>query len=286
MQQSPNKFLLIAMIMLAMICIPLGDTAGKLMMQAGAEPHFVVWSRLLIGALLLLPISRINTRELPQILHWRLLLRAGIFLLPLSCILIALKTEDIANVFGAFFLGPIVAYFVAAVVLKEKITLLRSALLLIGFGGVLLVVKPGFGMTTGLMFAVAAGIFYGLYMVANRWVASYYRPRLILISTLLIGSVVMAPFGITSIPELTPSMLGLIVLSAAASASGNLMIIEASRRLPASIVAPFIYTQLLAATAFGYFVFGTLPDMISLIGLLVIIASGYLAFFVASKERK
>jgi drug/metabolite transporter (DMT)-like permease len=281
--QSSNKFLLIAMILLAMTCIPLGDTAGKLMIQAGAEPHFVVWSRLLIGALVLLPMSRLSFSELPLILSWRLLLRAGLFLIPLSCILKALQTEDLANVFGAFFLGPIVAYFVAGVVLKERVTLLRSILLIIGFGGVLLVVKPGFGMTFGLMISVIGGVFYGIYMVANRWLAGHYRPRLILISTLLVGSVVMSPFGLTSVPELTTSMMSFILLSALASAAGNLMILEASRRLPAGIVAPFIYTQLLAATVFGFLVFGTLPDLISLIGLGVIISSGILAFFAAQK---
>ena len=283
--QSSNKYLLIAMILLAMTFIPLGDTAGKLMIQAGAEPHFVVWSRLVIGALCLLPFTRLSFAELPLLLNWRLLIRAGLFLTALSCILKALQTEDIADVFGAFFLGPIVAYFAASILLKEKITLLRSTLLLIGFGGVLLVVKPGFGMTTGLMFSVTAGMFYGLYMVANRWVAERYRPRLILISTLLIGSVVISPFGMSSVPELTTPMMSLMLLSALASAAGNLMIIEASRRLPAGIVAPFIYMQLLAATAFGFFVFDTLPDAISLLGLFIIISSGLLAFLVANRGR-
>ena len=281
--QSTNKFLLVAMILIAMTLIPLGDTAGKLMINHGAEPHFVVWSRLVIGALLLLPLCRLSVAELPLLVNWRLLLRAGVFLTALSCILKALQTEDIANAFGSFFLGPIVAYFAAAIILKEKVTLLRSALLLIGFAGVLLVVKPGFGMTTGILFSVAAGFFYGFYMVINRWLAGSYRPRLILISTLLLCSVVMTPFGINSIPELTTSMWSFMLLSAVSSAAGNLMILEASKRLPASIVAPFIYMQLIAATAFGLLVFGTLPDFVSMMGLLVIISSGLLAFYVANK---
>jgi drug/metabolite transporter (DMT)-like permease len=97
--------------------------------------------------------------------------------------------------------------------------------------------------------------------------------------------VVVSPFGVTSVPELTTPMMSLMFLSALASAAGNLMIVEASRRLPAGIVAPFIYMQLLAATAFGFFVFDTLPDSTSMLGLFVIISSGLLAFLVANRGR-
>lgn len=274
------------MILLAMTLIPLGDTAGKLMMQQGVSPIFVTWSRTLIGAICLLPISGLKLSELKLFFNWRIILRALLFVCAVTSILKGVETESLANVFGAFFIGPILSYFLAAFLLKEKITKMRSVLLLIGFAGALMVIKPGFGMTQGIAYAVLAGCFYGCMLVANRWLAGTYRPRLILISTLIIGTLVLTPFSLDSIPPLNTNLSLLVLLSALSSAIGNLLIIEANRKLPASVIAPFVYTQLIAATILGYAVFNNLPDSISLLGLLVLLTSGFASFFISSRESK
>lgn len=280
---TKDKLLLILMILFGMTLIPLGDTAGKLLMQSGVSPLFVAWSRLLMGFLMILPLSGIKISEIPLTLNWRLLLRAGLFLCAVTLILKAVETESIANVFGAFFIGPIISYFLAAALLKEDITPLRSTLLLVGFGGALMVIKPGFDMTLGMGSAVLSGGFYGCFLVANRWLAGSYRPRFILITTLFTGSIVLAPLGITVIPEFNEYIAWLLLLSALASALGNLIIIEANRKLPASVVAPFVYTQLIAATFFSVVVFDSWPDTLSLIGLSILFVSG-LASFLLSKH--
>lgn len=282
---SSNKWLFIPVILLAMALIPLGDTAGKLMMEQGVSPIFVTWSRALIGALCLLPFSGLKLFEFKLFFNWRIIFRALLFVGAVTSILKGIETESLANVFGAFFIGPILSYFLAALLLKEKITKLRSILLLIGFAGALMVIKPGFGMTQGIGYAVLAGCFYGCMLVANRWLAGTFRPRLILISTLIIGTIVLTPFSLDSIPTLNTNLSLLILLSALSSAIGNLLIIEANRRLPASVIAPFVYTQLIAATFLGYAVFNDLPDNISLLGLLVLLASGFASFFISNREK-
>lgn len=283
--KSSNQWLFIPMILIAMTLIPLGDTAGKLMMGQGVSSIFVTWSRALIGALCLLPFSGLKISELSSFFNWRIILRSLLFVGAVTSILKGIETESLANVFGAFFIGPILSYFLAAFLLKEKITKLRSILLLIGFIGALMVIKPGFGMTRGIGFAVLAGCFYGCMLVANRWLAGTYRPRFILISTLIIGTLVLTPFSLNSVPDLNMELSLLVLLSALASAIGNLLIIEANRRLPASVVAPFVYTQLIAATFFGYVVFNNLPDSVSLIGLLVLLCSGFASFFISNREK-
>jgi len=255
------------------------------MMEQGVSPIFVAWSRALIGALCLLPFSGLRLAELSLFFNWRIILRALLFVGAVTSILQGIKTEPLANIFGAFFIAPILSYFLAALLLKEKITKLRSVLLLIGFVGALMVIKPGFGMTRGIGFAVLAGCFYGCLLVANRWLAGSYRPRFILVSTLIIGTLVMAPFTLDSIPSLNTELSLLILWSALASAIGNLLIIKVNRRLSASVVAPFVYTQLIAATFFGYVVFNTLPDSLSLLGLLILLCSGFASFFISNREK-
>jgi drug/metabolite transporter (DMT)-like permease len=164
--------------------------------------------------------------------------------------------------------------------------LLRSILLLIGFAGALMVIKPGFNMTQGMGFAVFSGCFYGCFLVSNRWLAGSFRPRFILLTTLLSGSIVLAPVGIAAIPALNLHIGGLLLVSALASAFGNLIIIEANRKLPASVVAPFVYTQLIAATFFSIVVFDSWPDTLSLIGLSILFISGLASFMLSNNEPK
>ncbi|SIS90198.1 Threonine/homoserine efflux transporter RhtA [Neptunomonas antarctica] len=284
---SEKKHLLLVMILLGMSLIPVGDSAGKLLTEVGVSPVFIAWSRLLVGFLFILPFSGLVRSELKLLYDWRLLIRAVLFSSAIFCMLSALKTEPIANAFGIFFIGPIVAYFLAAAVLKERITVLRSLLLFIGFGGVLLVVKPGFGITTGMLFALVAGVCYGCMLVANRWLAGFFRPRLILISTLLAGSIALAPAGINAIPQAIDShIIWLVLMSSIASALGNLIIIEAGRRLDANIVAPFVYSQLVAAAVLGVVLFNDWPDTYSLLGLAIIFISGVLSFVLSNRKTK
>jgi len=268
------------MVFAAMSLIVTGDTAGKLMAQGGVAvdpvaPAFIAWSRFAMAALILLPLSGMERGEWRMLTDRRVILRALLIVGGISCILIALRTEPIGDVFGAFFIGPVVAYVLAALLLGELVSPARSALLALGFAGVMLVVRPGFGMTPGLGFALLAGTFYGGYLVATRWLAGAFRPRFLLISQLMIGALVLAPTGIAALPaDVDLRLVALVMLSALASAAGNYLLVTVNRVVPAGRVAPLVYTQLIAATLAGIVVFGDWPDKLSLIGLAVILFSG------------
>ena len=264
-----------AMVFTAMTCIVLGDTAGKMLTEQGVAPFFVAWTRFALAALVLLPFSGLRLAELGALVDWRLWLRAALISGGIASILNALRTEAIADVFGAFFIGPIVAYLLSALLLKEPMSWARSSLIALGFVGVLLVVKPGFGGSPGLLFAVLAGVFYGAFLTANRWLAPQFRPRLLLISQLLIGAVLLAPIGLTqTLPLPSPSVVALITASALFSAAGNFILVVMSRTTPARVISPLVYTQLIAATVAGYVFFADLPDPIALVGLGIILFSG------------
>lgn len=278
---------LLTMVFIAVTCVVIGDTAGKLLTSSGTSPFLVAWSRFLLAAVLLLPFSGLSRSELPDLMDWRVLLRAGFIICGICCILTALKSEPIANVFGAFFVGPVVSYVLAILFLGERPSAKRSLLLAIGFVGVMLVVKPGFGSSIGMGFALAAGTFYGAYLVMTRTVAGQYRPRFLLISQLLIGSIVLMPFGLQpDMPAADLGFLALILVSALGSAVGNYMLVIASRRAEASLIAPLVYTQLISATALGIVVFGDWPDYTSVAGLVLIACSGLGSLLVHQKSAR
>jgi len=276
---------IIAATVAAMFMIVGGDAAGTVLTNAGVSPLFVAWARFSCAALLLLPICLPKREEWRSLLDWRLILRAALIVMGISCILTALRTEPMANVFGGFFVGPIVSYFLSALVLGERITVPRTLLLALSFFGVLLVVKPGFGMTTGMALAVLAGCFHGGYLVATRWLAGSFRSTFLLYAQLLIGTVLLAPVAVLHIPTNIDGVAWMFVLSALGSAMGNLIIVMVNRTTPASVVAPLIYSQLIAAMALGWFVFGQWPDLPSFLGLLIIMVAGVSSVWIAGRGR-
>jgi len=81
------------------------------------------------------------------------------------------------------------------------------------------------------------------------------------------------------------TVLGLITVSALGSAAGNLLLVLVNRNTPAGVIAPLIYSQLLAAMVIGWAVFGQWPDGMSMLGLVIIMVAGVSSVWVARRGR-
>lgn len=270
---------------LAVTLIVCGDTAGKVLGGMGVHPFVIAWLRFALGLGLMAPMLGNVAANLRQSMKLSLALRGALISGGIASILTALKTEPLADVFGAFFIGPVVAYLLSLFVLKERTTLLRSLLIALGFAGVLMVVQPGFGFRPNMYFALQAGVFYGCFLTATRRLAVHYPPSLMLFSQLFWGTILLAPLAFTHLEGIgaSASALGiaLVLVSALGSASGNYLIVGISRTAPGTVVAPLIYLQLISAALVGWAVFGTLPNMLALGGLLVIAVSGLASLWFA-----
>ena len=230
MSVQVNLFKFALIIFVAVSLVVFGDTAGKLLTAQGVAPGLVAWSRFALAAVLLFPFVRVRKTDLLMLRDWRVLLRGCFISGGIFSILTALKTEPIANVYGAFFIGPIVSYGIAYLFMGEAVSRSKTLLLLVGFIGVLMVVQPGFGMSSGILFALLAGCCYGSYLATTRLVAGAFPAPLLLISQLMIGSFVLLPVGISE-PFLTLNATSylLIGLSAIFSAAGNYLLVLANR---------------------------------------------------------
>ncbi len=269
---------LIIVVLFAVMFVVIGDTIGKVLTTSGVEPFIVAWSRFVIATLIILPFSGLKFSELRFLLEAKVIMRAAFIAGAIFFIISALKTEPIANVLGGFFIGPIISYILAVVLLKEKPSRLQTGLLILGFVGVISVVKPGFGASSGMVLSLIAGTCYGAYLASTKMIASDYRPRFLLFSQLFIGSIILTPFGIFNdieIPTLDVNISFLLLGSALFSAAGNYLLVIANRMADASLIAPLVYSQLIYGAVFGVVVFGDIPDISSSIGLLLICASGF-----------
>ncbi len=276
----------VVLMVLGVASISLGDTAGKLLGSVlSVAPLFIAWSRFAFGAVLIAPLVKWKSFRIRFLFDWRVILRALLIVGGIVCILTALKTTSLATVFGAFYIGPIVAYFLGALILNEPINRSRTLLLFIGFGGVLLVVRPSLEMETGVLLALLAGCFYGSFIVATKWLVRVAEPIDMLFSQLIIGTIVLLPFGFWMMPEFSWQLAGIVLASAGFSLLGNFFLIVATQKATASSLAPIIYFQLIFVTLLGYFIFKDFPDAMTLVGLLILITSGIGSLFVTGKIR-
>ena len=263
----------VILMFVAMSMIPAGDLCGKLLTGSGiATPGFIASSRFVVGSALLLPF--VPPRAYSLLKDKRMWLRALLLVGGIFSVQTALKTEPMADVFAAFFVGPIVSYVLSAVFLREPTTWLRSLLMAIGFAGVILVVRPGFGGSLNLLWAVLAGGFYGAFLTTGRWLSHLGTPLELSLIQLLIAALFMLPLGLTNLPEFTLSTSALTVGSAAFSMLGNLILLYAYSKVAATKLAPMVYFQLIAAVTLGWAAFGQLPDMLTWLGLAVVISAG------------
>jgi len=259
--------------LLAMSFIPAGDTASKVLTsELGVAPIFVVWSRFVIGGLILLPFTW--SAGLAVWRDWRVWFRSALIAAGISCITMALQKAPLADVFGAFFIGPMVSFVLSVWLLKERVRGVQILLVIVGFVGVLLIVRPGLEASSGLGWAVLAGCFYGSFLTASRWLAGSVALSGLMITQMVGPILLTTPFVIGDIPEMTPQIAKLTAISAVGSMLGNMLMLLAYRMQEATKLAPFVYFQLISAVLLGWAIFGDLPGVYVIAGMALIIAAG------------
>jgi drug/metabolite transporter (DMT)-like permease len=173
----------------------------------------------------------------------------------------------------------------AGPMLGEWIGWRRWTAISVGFAGVLLVMRPGpDGFDPAALLSVGSAICYALYGIITRQLARSDSSETTLFYTNLVGAVVMSP--VVLFVWTTPSSLWialLMILMGALGSFGHYLLIAGHRLTPASILSPFMYTQLIWAVTLGYLIFGHVPNEWTLAGAGIVIASG---LYILNRERK
>lgn len=193
--------------------------------------------------------------------------------------IVAIMHLPLSDAYALFFLSPVFSALLARRFLGENIQVSQWAAVLLGFLGVLFVVKPGFVTlefghlaAVGVAIAMAAGILL-LRTVARSESRTSVLFWLLISAAACYGAALMATGGdyLSGWPQLFRALgAGLC------SAVGQLALLFAAQRTAASRVAPAQYSQLILATGLGIFFFGEYPDLLKLCGLVLIAAAGLL----------
>jgi drug/metabolite transporter (DMT)-like permease len=186
-------------------------------------------------------------------------------------------TIPLAEVYSIVFLAPVFITIISVLVLKEHVSAQRWLLLFATFAGVLIVVRPGFReLHPGHFAALAAAVFSSINTTVLRRVSpSEKRLNLFgVLTTYTIGvnAVLMLPdFHLPSLDQFV-----LVFVAGCTGGIGQLLFIAATRRIPASQLAPVQYSQIVWAMIFGAAFYSEFPDHVALVGLAVVVIAGVL----------
>lgn len=186
-----------------------------------------------------------------------------------------LKVLPLAEATSLIFAAPIFITALSVVLLGETVGLRRWAAVIVGFAGVLVIVRPGAAaFQPSSLLVVGTALFYALFMISARWVGRgedvwTMAVYVVLFPLLFSGLVVAFVWQPLELAHLL-LFLGMAVFGTL----GMMLITQAFRQAPAAIVAPFDYTALIWASLLGWLVWGEIPDEWTYAGAAVIIASG------------
>lgn len=275
----------VAFMLGAMASLPFIDVFAKFLGQQGVPVLQIVWARLGVGALVALPFALPHKGPKGLIPDHRVYhgLRATFLILATFCFFLALKYLPIADALAIFFVQPLVVIVLSALVLKETVPRNRWAAVAMGFAGTLIIIRPGFvALNPGSLLALGAGSFLAIYFVMTRHISGRAPAMVTTFQTNAMGAAFLSlamPF-IWHSP--TPAQWLMCAGLGAIATFGHYLIVRAYDHSEASLLAPLAYTEMVVATAVGWYFFGDFPDALTFLGVAVLIAC---ALYITLTER-
>jgi drug/metabolite transporter (DMT)-like permease len=243
-----------------------------------------VWARYFFH---LIPILILFPRRIPSLLASERkdlqLARSGLMLALTVITVIALRYMPVAEMVALNFVAPLLVTALSVVMLRETVGVHRWLSVAVGFIGVLIIIRPGFGgLGWAALLPIASALCYALYQVLTRMVRLASDPLVALFYTAILGT--LATSAVVPFYWVEPNLKGwgMMVGVGMTAMIGHFLLIKAFACAPASTVTPFTYTELIWATIFAFAVFDDFPDLWTLVGAGVIAGSG---LYILHRER-
>jgi drug/metabolite transporter (DMT)-like permease len=237
----------------------------------------VVWGRYVFQTLILSAYLAATTgKAFLRTRHPVLQVIRGLVLLSATFLMYqAIARVPLADAIAVIFFAPIVVTLLSVVFLKERVGVHRSSAVVAGFIGVLLIIRPEVGsIDPALMFALAASIFNAVYLLLTRHLAGKEDAASTQFNTTATGSLILSVVVLPGWETPDSAAFALLFALGAAGAVGYFILVSAFSYAPASLLSPFLYTQVLAAGVISLVLFRDplRPGMI--LGTAILVASG------------
>lgn len=270
----------IALITAAVFMFSAMDTLAKFMLSADYPVAGLIWARYAVNLLVMLALlwPRMGGKLFRTTRPGLQLVRGLLLVASTLCFYLALRYLPLAEAAAISFVGPVLTTILAGWLLRERASGSQWVAVLLGFAGVLIIIRPGGGLfTPAAVFPLLTAVLFSFYQIVTRKMSGHEHNYTTLFYTALIGGIVASlalPFGWQN-PTLIQAaiMFGMGVFGG----YGHYLLIRAVEYASPASLAPFGYSQLVWSTVLGYAVFGDFPDNGSLLGMAIVVIAGLLA---------
>lgn len=264
------------------------DAAIVRALDGGVHPFVIGFFRAAFGALAVLPLAlarpQIMRSQFPIAQH---AVRAGLKLLALVAFFAAFSQGPLSDVTAIAFTSPVFVVLGAAMLLGERLGIMRMGALLVGLAGALLIVGPtGTGLTLAMGFALSGALIQAVIQLMLKSMSSGDRTATLMLWNLFLtvpmAFVLALPFWVT------PSwdQLGLLALQGVLGAGCMALMTHAFSMADASIIAPVDFLRLPLVAALGYVLFGEIARPATLAGGVLICAAALIASGASRRARR
>jgi len=207
----------------------------------------------------------------------------GLLLLATSAMsFFGVQHMPVAEFTAIVMLTPVIVTLLAAWLLRERVSALRWALVVGGFAGALVIIRPGSGLFGwAVLFPIAGTLCYASFQVLTSKLSALESPFTTHFYTGAVGALVLTPLLLASgidVPAVlraaSGSQIALMLGVGLLGTVGHLLLILALGLAPTATLMPFIYVQIVSAAAFGWLVFRHVPDGFAWIGMGIVAVCG------------
>jgi drug/metabolite transporter (DMT)-like permease len=274
--RSQNAQLGVALMCCGLAMFACGETMVKLLARDHSVAQ-IVWARYTFHALVFLAVfSRIGiVRQVRTTRPGLQLARSVLLLAATAFFFTALRYIPMADAVAINFVSPLLVTAFSIPILGEHVGPRRWAAIVVGFAGAMVIIRPGMGEVHWAVFMpLGTALCYALHQILTRIASRTDDSRTSLFWTSavgVLGTSALVPFFWTQ-PDATGWLL--MVATGTAFGFGHYLLIRGLEVAPASLLSPFIYTQIVWTALLGYLVFDQFPDRWTVTGVGIVIASG------------
>ena len=232
----------------------------------------------MIPILFLIPRDKFSTfyKTKRPILHT---FRAVSGTIAIIALLVGLRNLPLADVISLTFTGPLFVTVMSVIFLSEKVGIRRWTAVVVGFIGMLFIVRPAFEtMNFYYIFPVIFSLGFANVAISIRSLSKTEPNYLIAFYFSLLSLLVGLSTIINGWIWPTPYEAFLFVLLGLAGGVANLLLTQSYRLADASLVSPIKYLSLVVAVVAGYFIFSEIPKSMTLFGASLIVISSFIIF--------
>ena len=278
-----SKTLPILLMIGAVFCFASMDATAKYLMKE-IGPAQTIWARytvqaLLVTVLILPKISIYGKTKYPKLQF----VRSVALMMATTLFFFAFSRLGLAEASAIFNISPVLITLGAFLFLREQIGPRRLIGIIVSLLGALIIIRPGTGVfTIYALLPLGAAIFYSTYSLATRFVGTDESPWTSLFYSAIFGAICYSIYIVFHWNPMSNNAILLTIIIGLLGTAGHISLIRALTLGEASLVAPFIYSNLLFTTTWGFVLFGNLPDFWTIVGALIIVAAG---IYVWARDR-